>query len=173
MIHLLFDLDIDDLLAFQDYYNENSTEFKRMQLIIRFLLPVICLLIFLFFCYKDGIQTALIIGALYLPISIWWIIYMPKLVRKNSLKRNRKALEKQQKTDPSFGYRDMFFDDDGIRIKNKGIDTSIKWSRVVRIVQKEDYFYLFLSDREAFIVPIKKIGLSEKEALMQLFTEKQ
>lgn len=174
-MRISFNLDINDVLAFQSYYNENSAPFKKSLIFIRFLLPVFCILIFLIFFFKDGPTVSLyVFGLFYLAVSIWWILYIPERTKKNVLKKNRKELLKQQQNDPSsFGHREMIFADEGVSLKTSTTDFFTKWMKISRVVQYEKHFFLFLSEREALIIPLSKLSHTEIELLMDIFNKQK
>lgn len=166
-MRISFDFDVDDIVAYRRYINDHSKAFGRTITIIKWIIPVVCVLVLLILGLAKGTGVAFIVtGIIYLLISVWWVIYIPKKVKENSLKKTRKAILKQKENNPGlFGNREMFFSDENVRVVTATADSTVKLSTIRSAVKTDDHYFLFISDIEAFIIPHRKINEEDNRSL--------
>ena len=63
------------------------------------------------------------------------------------------------------------FDDHSIAIKSDSFDTVIPWSEILKVNETNQWFLIFLSRSEVFVVVKKQMGKSQVEALRKLISE--
>ena len=167
MVRIAFDYDVDDAVAYAQYYYGQSKIFQRAIIIVKWCFPVLSALVLFILGLLGKKSFILITGIIYLLLSVWWMWYIPGKIKKNSLKKARKKLLEQQRKNPIFfGNREMFFSkDDGIRTVSQASDTTIKLSAIINVVKADDYYFLFVSDIEALVIPIRKIGEENNRSL--------
>lgn len=155
---ITFDLDIDDILAFQNYQITHSEAFKRRIVIIRFFALMIALFILVYsYGGKFNMQFVLLIVILVLIVG-WWFSFVPKIIKSRALSKNRKRLQKQKETNPAlFSERSMTFTDEDFFLENEKTSLTMKWSAIDRVVRDADYAFLFCSNSEVFIIPYRKL----------------
>ena len=166
MMRIAFDYEVDDAVAYAQYCYGQSKIFQRGITIVKWCFPVLSVLVLFFLGFLVKKSLVIVTGVIYLLVSVWWIWYIPGKMRKNSLKKARKKLMEQQHQNPIFfGNREMFFSEDGIRTVTQASDSTVKLSAVINVVKTDDYYFLFVSDIEALVIPIQKIGEENNRSL--------
>lgn len=64
------------------------------------------------------------------------------------------------------------FDDNGIAIHNEQLDSTLDYRRIIRLVQDESYFYLFISNEGAYMIPRSAITPNEPLQFAQMLESK-
>ncbi|MCL1943650.1 MAG: YcxB family protein [Candidatus Azobacteroides sp.] len=165
-MRIVFDLDIDDMMAFQENFLTHYKQFKYIRLFVVLLLPAALLFMFLIFHAKEGGMTGKLtgFGIFFMVLSGLWIVVMWKQFLKMSLKNTRKMILKNAKNNPIvLGEREMVFDEKGISVKTSKSETWTDWSAIFKVEKNVDYYYLYVTNMNAFVVPIRKIGYRPEE----------
>lgn len=162
---ITFDFDIDDMMAFQENFLTNSKYLKKAEIFVALLLPVMLMMLFLYYWTHKEMSPILIgIGIFFVIVAIMWVRIIKKKFIKNVLARTRKILLENEKDNSIvFGIMEMTFDEKGIFVKTPKTESLTKWIAVLKVVKDLNYYYLYFSRMTAFVIPIQKIGDSKKE----------
>jgi hypothetical protein len=150
-MELKYEMTKDDHLAFNLHYVKHSKTIKQSLFIQRFLVPIIFLILpfVLFWMMGEFLIGFLITLAL---ISIVWIVFYPKYFYGHIIRNVKKVLN-EGSNDNLLGQHVFISTEDGFIEKNRVGETKIGWSSIERIEENEDYFFLFFSTMNAYIVP--------------------
>ncbi len=162
---ITFDFDIDDTMAFQEHFLSNFKQFKRTRIFVTLLLPVMLVLLFLYYYVHDGMTTKLIgFGIFFVVMAIVWMLIIWKSFKKRTLARTRKLLLKNDKDNSIvFGVREMTLNDEGIFVKTPKSEALTKWIAVLKVVKDVNHYYLYITSMNAFVIPLRKIEDSVNE----------
>ena len=158
-----FDLDIDDWLAFQEYFKgKRAPLYKWLPTIL--ILLAISLVVFnvIYLFYREASLVNII--SLGFLLAIFYMLYLKKKATSHVRKM---AAEIKLKHPEAFGIHEITFDGDGIKIKNEHTDVSLEWDDMNTYDENKDYFFLYSKKGVAYIIPKKKIDfpIDELKAL--------
>ena len=158
-MELEFDFEMNDWMEFNKDYLSNSKQYKSVKLIAQLILPVIfSAIIFL----KD---LSNVVGptklALLSLILLAWILYIPRFLDKRVLYRTKKALEDGDNSG-ILGRHKLIISDEGILNIQPGSEHNIKWNGFKKIVETDEYYFLYDTAVSALIIPKKKVHELEK-----------
>ncbi|MGE8082038.1 YcxB family protein [Peribacillus loiseleuriae] len=150
-MELKYEMTKDDHLAFNLHYVKHSKTIKQSLFMQRFLVPIIFLILpfVLFWMIGEFLIGFFITFAL---ISIVWIVFYPKYFYGHIIRNVKKVLN-EGSNDNLLGQHVFISTEDGFIEKSRVGETKIGWSSIERIEENEDYFFLFISTMNAYIVP--------------------
>ncbi|MDR1055707.1 MAG: YcxB family protein [Prevotellaceae bacterium] len=164
-----FDIDMDDMMSFQRHYVNTNPAMVKAKRMITYLFPLF-ILVFGFVGFYDRYNRLDIAFIIFLiVISVLWVVFMPKLFIRLTLNRTKKILSKPG-NEIMFGTFEMRFTNTGFDVKTAAANSSILWSTIPKADETRDYFYLYLSQASAYIIPKRKISNADVESLHALFT---
>ena len=150
-MELKYEMTKDDHLAFNLHYVKHSKTIKQSLSMQRFLVPFIFLILpfVLFWITGEFLIGFFITFAL---ISVGWIVFYPKYFYGHIIRNVKKVLN-EGSNDNLFGQHVFISTEVGFIEKNRAGETKIGWSSIERIEENEDYYFLFFSTMNAYIVP--------------------
>jgi hypothetical protein len=154
-----FEFEMNDWMEFNKDYLSNSKQYKSVKLIAQLILPVIfSAIIFL----KD---LSSVVGptklALLSLILLAWILYIPRFLDKRVLYRTKKMLEDGDNSG-ILGRHQLIISDEGILHIEPESEHNIKWNGFKKIVETDEYYFLYNTAVSALIIPKKKVHELEK-----------
>jgi hypothetical protein len=148
-----FDLDINDWIAFQEYYRSKKIP------VYKFLMPALfisaLLLVGLNVVYlhrQEASWFTITSGVLLLFIS-----YLFLLKGRSRSQWRKMALKIQIKYPDAFGPREMTFDDNGITIQTSNTSKVLPWGVIDKQEENKDYNFIFTKSKTVYIIPKNKI----------------
>jgi len=167
---IAFDVDMADVEAFEVHHIETRNKKATTICIIGALLPSIMLAVLVF---RRG--DAIFDG----PIIFWlgmlaWIVYMKFYAKDLALRQKKKELSNPNEIQQLMyadmcGFREMIFEDEGIKTHRTAEIEILKWSKIKSLEETSKYFFLYVSKTAAVIISKEKIKTNEIEELNMLF----
>ncbi|NQY09037.1 MAG: YcxB family protein [Flavobacteriales bacterium] len=112
-------------------------------------MPLVFFVVFTIQVIDDGSPYLLIVPVVLTPI---WIYIAPKRITRKTLKSIKKVLEKGDNSNV-LGTHHLTLEDDKLTMKYPGSTTTVEWDKMHRLEQNEDYYFLYHSALNAFIIP--------------------
>lgn len=150
-----YNLDIDDMMSFQDNYYSTSKNFFKLKLFNSLIWPAFITILALIFVYFKWIDKVLliIIGIgdvfIFLKIYIGFKKYYLKTIKKNIETSDTKNILGDVLIDLSNDYLTIYINWN---------EEKIKWWSLYNVCENEHYFYLYIAEYMAHILPKKKIS---------------
>ncbi|KAA5533195.1 hypothetical protein F0919_11650 [Taibaiella lutea] len=165
-----FELTIDDLIAFGFYNRKNGSRIKKAIS----LLPVIMLLIILIatLYYYFFLQELIVFDTSNIALIIFLLAYtLSKTKWFYSWYWKYKYGKKEYAS--WFGERILTFSETSLFAKTSRAETSYNWNSFVKFGESKEYFFLFVSNLQAIIIPKKVFLLSQEQYDIKLFIERK
>lgn len=157
---LEYDFDINDWMAFQENYLDNSKQFARTKRIVTWILPFICTSVILIE-YNMGKFNPFLAG-MFAVASILWVLFYPKRVKNSALKRAKKFLSEGDNSG-YLGKHETELTDESIKSTVPQSTTTIHWNGIKKFVETDQYYFLYNTVASALIIPKFKLLLSDAE----------
>lgn len=103
-----------------------------------------------------NMQSSTVVAALCLMAGAWMIASLNQLPKHKA----KKLIDSADGKLPKSSYT---FEERSIRIKSTGASGSITYDQIVRLVEDDDYFYLFINRNAAYMIAKKSAEPSAKE----------
>lgn len=159
---LVYDFDLNDWMAFQENHLDNSKQFKRIKIIMTFVLPAIWLGI-ITVEYLIGNFNLLGAGILFVA-SILWILFYPKRLKNSALKRAKKLLAEGDNSG-YLGKHEVELNDQEIKSAAPQSTSTINWKGITRLIETDQYYFLYNTAASALIIPKFKLKITDAEKL--------
>ncbi|MCK5741620.1 MAG: YcxB family protein [Chlorobi bacterium] len=157
-----FDFEIEDWMAFQKSYMENSKQFKRTRAFAAYTIPAMLSVSFII----DLLRTSITLEdhIIHLLFIIIWIPFARWLINSSTLRKFRKMLGEGDNSS-ILGLHRLILNEDGLQYFKPDSEGKMKWSAFKKLVQTEDYYFLYNSAISAMIIPKKKVDVDLGEFL--------
>lgn len=157
---LVYDFDLNDWMAFQENYLENSKQFKRIKTIMMIVLPAIWLGIVLVELLLGNFSP---LGAgILLVASIFWIVFYPRRFKNSALKRAKKLLAEGNNSG-YLGKHEIELNDQEIKSTVPQSTSTINWQGITRFIETDQYYFLYNTAASALIIPKFKLKITDTE----------
>ena len=154
VLNLKCELNIDDAIAWNIYYMENSPQWKKNWKLIRFVfMPVmaICFILGVVYLSTKGLYLSTVIaGGIGIIIGgggFLYYLYYPNILRRRIRKTARKAYSYKNNLVGNHRYN---ISAEGIRDNDEAI---VKWTAVEDIVQTDKHLFILVHPKKAIIIP--------------------
>lgn len=165
-----FSLDTEDIMAFQSYFLANSKMFRKTIRSIRFMPPALFIILAFVLTVgmkdKEGLQ--IFVWVYMIVTSVLWVILMPGIMKKVTLKKTKKALLKPANV-LLFEEREITFSEEGVVIRTDKVDENLKWDVFIGVAEVPKYFFLFISAQQAHVIPALKFTEQQNTTLREMF----
>ena len=163
---LSYILNDDDLIAFNQYYIQNSKFGKRLIWRQRLIFPAF-LLIFLFITYGFKSEHRIIVGGAVLlgALSIFMMFYAKTLVLKQQAKAVRNSENDLSRI--HINETHVSFRDDEFEAVNADGDQTFNYTEVKKLTLTENGIYVWMSDQMA--IPISRSAFNRPGDMEELF----
>lgn len=156
----------EDFLEYQLYITSLSKSITKKRLIARFAVPVLYILISIFFYFYDNNQNAILIciflGALWLLVYPLYSKYRYKRFYLNYIKKNYK--DRLDQVDAlKLGNNTYFY------VKEQGKEGKVKTTDVAKLIELKNHFFLQMKKEGAIILP--KTYILNVEAFKKIITD--
>lgn len=158
---LEYNLDIKDIMSFQENFIENSEEWQKQKKNRYIIIPALMTLIGLF-DYLWHKRFSLFLMVVFGLLSLIWILHVKRNFQRNILESFEKALEEGE-TEHLFGHKILEFTTSGFTYSETDSEQKVSREEVSEIRETEAYYFILVSSYNGIIVPKDKLGLSEKE----------
>lgn len=165
-----FDIEMDDMLSFQKHFINTSPTMKKAKRMVTYLFPLFIIIFSFFTFYSRYNRIDISFIVVMAIVSALWVIFVPRFFVSNTLKRAKKILSKPG-NEVMFGTFEMTFTDNGFDVKTATTQSNILWSAVPKIDETNNYFYVYLSQASAYIIPKNKISATDVENLRSVFSQ--
>ena len=150
MFEFKVSLDDVDYLRFNQYHLLNSPIGKKYLMSFRFIVPLICYVVFVIFFIKDSdFQILLIIMTV---ISILWVSFS-KIIILKFMTIGIKKMKKEGRL-PYSNEAILKFDDEYIHETTPNTENKTKYSLIEKIAVTEKAIYIYFSSVQAYILPV-------------------
>jgi hypothetical protein len=157
---LEFNFDLNDWMAFQENYLENSKQFKRTKRIVTWMLPFVALSIIVIE-YNLGRFNPLF-ASLLIPACVLWVIFYPKRFKNSTMKRAKKLLSEGDNSS-YLGKHEIELTNDLIKTAVPKSSSTISWDGITKYIETDQYYFLYSTTASALIIPKFKLNLSSSE----------
>lgn len=103
-----------------------------------------------------NMKSSMVVAAFCLMVGAWMIASLNQIPKHKA----RKLIDSADGKLPKSAYT---FEERQIRIKSTGTSSSITYDQITRLVEDDDYFYLFINRNAAYMLAKKSIEPSAKE----------
>jgi hypothetical protein len=167
-----YEMTPEDFVAFNAYHQKNSPELRRRLNISRIAIPLVMLLAFLAMPLikldqgESYVEKLLELKWFFLaPVILYF--YTPFAWRRRNAKLIRNML-REGSTKALLGDCTITISDDGIASVRKSSSSSVGWDVVDRIVENDQYGFIYLSSLSAVLIPRRAFQRDEDyESFMQ------
>jgi hypothetical protein len=153
-INLKCELNVEDAIAWNEYYLENSAQWKKNWKLIRFLfmpVMVICFILGVIYLLVNPLYlSTLIAGGIGIFLGgggFLYYFFYPNTMRRRIRKTAKKA----------YSYRNSFIGSHQYAVSTAGIvdndNDLVKWTAVEDIVQTETHIFILVRPKKAVIIP--------------------
>lgn len=156
-----FDVEKKHLIDFSLYNIKNSKEIKRIVTIQRFLTP----LTFLFFALIIGVsrnEMKIWLGV-FVGVYIAWVILYPKLYMISVRKSVKKNIEELNGKQDLIGHCKLILTQDEVIEESNVRTNKTKWKNLIRLVETEEYVFVFNTESSAYVIPKENFENKEYE----------
>ncbi|GMT50207.1 MAG: hypothetical protein IEMM0008_1746 [bacterium] len=141
-----YELSNNDLLAFNLFVCKTSPSFMRRNIYLPQIILPFLIAVFLLVLWNRNNLKSILLGLI--PSLIWFFIY-PKFQWWYTKKNTLKVLNEGDNTDSV----SLTLSPDKVIVKADSGEAMYKWSKINKIVETEDYIYLFITNIFAMIIP--------------------
>ena len=160
-----YELSHDDLLVFNLFVCKTSPSFMQRNIYFPQIIFPLLIVVFLFVLWTRNNLKSILIG---LISSLIWIFIIPKFQWWYTRKSTQKLLGEGDNT----GSVSLTLSSDNIVVKADSGEAVYQWSQVDKIVDTEDYIYLFITNILAIIIPKRSFsGESSLETFVRTIHE--
>lgn len=170
-----FDMEMEDLLAFQRNFYGSNKHLRKQGMTLRsvfflggaiFFWPAIKIISAGYPAWHIAPLTLILCGLLWCTLAFlspkWLIDFNVRNARRQYLK---------PESESSFGATEMEFGEDGFTVDRKGIRGRMSWASVLKIAETKDYFFLYVTDVAANTIPKRKLTEQEVGKLNEMFNK--
>lgn len=143
-----------DWIAFNVHYLKNSRVCRRQRFRARmgFLFALLTFSLVLVFTAEKGVGFAICLSV----VGIVGFLAYPSVHDDSAMKRIRKLADEPDNT-KVFGTVMMTLSPEGLRASRPGAETTLAWSRILKLVETTDHIFLYVSALDAIIIPRRSI----------------
>jgi hypothetical protein len=162
MIALNVTLTREDYITFYTYVSWDSPENrnKRIRFYIRQLIP---LAVFLFAFYYTGIFRRDSTFILIFGVAMVATAVLSLMSARSTLKRQAEKVCSNPDNESIFRERQYVFSDTGILVKDPMMQSTLQWAGIIRKVESQNYYILFLNGIQALIIPKRAFASNEQQ----------
>lgn len=157
---LEFDFDLNDWMAFQENYLDNSKQFKRTKRIVTWMLPFVAISVIVIE-YNLGTFKPLL-AALLLPACVLWVIFYPKRFKNSTMKRAKKLLSEGDNSS-YLGKHEIEITTDLIKTTVPKSSSTMSWDGITKSIETDQYYFLYTTVASALIIPKFKLNITDAE----------
>lgn len=152
---IAYEFEMSDWMALHSHHISHSKQYKQYFLFMKLMLPLTFLVLILKDFYLKQMSVAVITVAVIL--SILWLIFIPKRLKKNAEKRFLKVLNSGDNSS-ILGIHKIKISDEGIQVEKPNSSGFMNWSAFNKIEQTVDHYFLYNSAISALIIPKMNLG---------------
>jgi uncharacterized membrane protein len=154
-----YEITENDYLFFNMYHFENSKTVKNTFALIRFIFPII----FLFLSLRswinfEGLNPVSIFAFVFACV---WLIFFPKWMKKSVENRTRKII-REGNNKGLLGKKKLEINEDYIIETDQNAESKHKWNVIEKVVNTQDYIFIYASAVSAYIIPINAFKSKEE-----------
>ncbi len=164
---ILFDLTIDDWIAFQEYYKGKKAPLYKILMPLLGIIAGLLVILNAIYLLKYEASLVTVISGVFLFL----IFYLFFLKNKSKDQLRNMALDLQSRNKDAFGPREMTFDEKQIVIKTDNNSKTLSWKEIVQWEEDKNYFFLYNTKGVVYIIPKRDINGCDtfREMLNQFF----
>jgi hypothetical protein len=158
-ITVMSELGVEDAIAWNNYYLENSPQWKTNWKMIRLVfmpVMVICFgmgIFYMFIAFDRNLLSTFIAAAIGILIGVFGFIYFllyPKMIKRR-IRKNAQVIYGRH-SNSFVGIHKYSISLEGIRDNE---DALVKWDAVEEIVQNDTHIFILVNPKKAVIIPKK------------------
>lgn len=149
-----FELDMNDWMELQKCHHQNSKQFQRTKLIVTLIMPIVCSVFLTIDAIngKLGWLNIVVFGIL----SLLWVVFYPKRFVNRTIEKTKKTLDEGDNSG-LLGKHKIILNDEGLHCTLPLSEQKIQWAGIKKVIETNDYLFLYVTSVSAIIIPKKKI----------------
>ena len=174
-VKIHYEVTIEDLVSFSVYFNNNSKTVRRVKTIYLFGVPLLVaglnLLVLLIVSSTDGMDDetlleTIVFSAFFTALfTLFWAIVWPRRFQ-DMLARNARKLYSEGSTAGTVGPHVLELGDRGLIERTPIGESQIYYHALEKIVENEDYTYIFRNAFTAYVIPHEEIASGDLDAFI-------
>ncbi len=152
---LRFQIRRENVLEFNRQYYAASPTYRRTRLKVRWMLPVMMILLWILTTSRSGLEwtsTLILLG-----VGLAWYCFYPARYDRNIQKYCEKTLD-EGTFSKIYGECELTLSDSGLHSIAPMGESKFHWSSVDRTMLTETYLFIFLNGPIGYPIPIADIG---------------
>ena len=150
---IVYNLEIDDWVAFQEYFKEKKTLYKYLAPLLIFSAVLITTINIAYLFYQEA--SLITLFSFILVLIVLYLLYLKSQMRKQ-LQKTAKNI--QSKNPDAFGPREMDFNDRRVDIKVGDNHKILTWEELSGYEENNDYFFLYSQKGMVYIIPKRDLN---------------
>lgn len=163
MERLQYSVDLDDIVAFNQFHASQSPTYQRSWRRERWIYPPIFAGLAILWIMSAGRMTASSLAILLLAVA--WPVLVPRYLRWR-LTRYVRRMYSEGSNASLIGVHEAVTLEDALAVTTPGDDTKIRWSAIGRVLTTPDYGFMYMSATQAVIIPRRTIVTGDFQAFM-------
>lgn len=160
---LIYTLQMEDLVAFNQYHFQHSPTFRRnRRIIIGASVIAVC-----GYVIYDYIQQQSLVSVISGVIAAAIAITILSLLTKSPYKKGIRRLLREGRNTSILGRHELEVTETGITEHTEQISTTIAWKGIERIVSTDSHVFVYLSSTSACIIPRDSIIEGDYEMCLE------
>lgn len=160
MQHIVYEWDVDDMVAFADHHAANSPHVVGQTQKVRWFFTFVFAGIAIAAFYFGKSTFAVAYGA----FAACWLIFLPALMRR---RYRRETLRLSQMTNQNhFGRRELTLENHHLRSRSGAGETTLKTSVLDHMEETRNYFYIYVAPNQAIVIPKQRILSGDLDGLI-------
>jgi hypothetical protein len=168
-----FEFTMDDWMAFQQDYMDQSETYQGLKSFLIFILPFTLLSAGLWIYYSQDLNPfqVIMLSAVFGIITAIWILLAPKLIDKYNLKVVKNQLSEGKNTS-ILGQHDVILNKEFLEVKEPGSEGKVKWSSTAKITETDKYFFIYVTSASACVIPKFKLDPDQSDEIIAFLRKK-
>ena len=156
-MQITFDFDFDDYVAFQQHYITTTPALRRSFNIFFGIALIGFVALIVNVLSNEFVFSDLLFPLFLLIFSVFWLW---RIRGKGGVKRSVKSLIKKEKGNSQvLGERTFLFENDYFIVTTTQSENKSNWSVIQKMDETPGYFFLYISNFMAYVIPKHKIEL--------------
>ena len=160
--------EFEDLLVFNEYLHKFNDYTKKNVSKIKLNKTIGCLALICILAFATKDTLYLIIGSIFVVIVY---LGMAGQVMANDVKEFNKQL-KDGLLDSFLSIKTISYDEKELTLKNSSTTLSTKFDKITKIIDHENFIYIFLSVNTAHIIPKDRIESGDLDTFLEQLKKK-
>lgn len=140
----------EDLLHLNLYHFQQSPALRRKRFLFRFGFPIVLVIGIIILKLTANISILIMLPVGF--VIVFWVAYMPRVLRSNVTKQVKKLYNKDLVKDTVCKHR-LSLTPDGITDNTELKKIKTPWADVHKMVVTDRYLFIYIAEESAYIIP--------------------